>query len=137
MTSKKVGAFDFVNAVSHSKERMFDNEDTPESAYVPFLTNRALSYHLDTLMYANDMNRNHHLDRRLQFDYLISTVRPRKRFGKWAKPIDSDDLQLIQRVFGVNPTIASQTLAVLSKADIAVIRARQEDVGGVGGKTRK
>ncbi len=133
MTDKKIGAFDFVNAVSHTKENLLEQEGVAESAYVPFLTNRALSYHLDTIMYANDMNRYPNLDNKLQFDYLISSVRPKKRFSKWAKPIDSDALQLIQKAFGYNSTLAAQTLALLSQADLKVIEERQ-DVGGISGK---
>lgn len=133
---KKLGPFDFVNAISHTKENLFETHEVEENAYVPFLANRSLSYHLDTVMVANEMNRHHQLDRRLQFDYHLNTIRPRKRFGKWAKPIDSDDLQLIQKVFGLKPAAATKTLALLSQADIEVIRKRQ-DVGGVTSDKRK
>lgn len=131
--SDKKNPFDFVNAVSHSKENLLDSPEADERAYVPFLTNKALSYHLDTVMYANDMNQHHHIDNKLQFDYLLNSIRPRKRFGKWAKPIDSDDLKLVQRAFGVNNIIAEQTLSLLSEADLKVIRDRYDE-GGVSGK---
>lgn len=135
MTDKKLTAFDFVNAISHSKINLLEQEDVEEKQYIPFLANRSLSYHLDSIMAANEMNRNHHLDRKLQFDYHLNTVRPRKRFGKWAKPIDSDDVKLIQQAYGLRPAQATQTLALLSEADIKTIRSRL-DVGGVGDKRR-
>jgi hypothetical protein len=131
--SEKLSPFDFVNAISSSKEQLFDDPDVQESWYVPFLANRALSYHLDSIMYANDMNRYPQLDRKLQFDYHLNSIRPRKRYGKWAKPFDSDDLKLVQRAFGQKATVAAQTLALLSEADLKVIRDRYDE-GGVGDK---
>lgn len=136
MSEKKLGAFDFVNAISHTKEDLFVTQEAEESSYVPFLANRSLSYHLDSIMAANDMNRYHTLDKRLQFDYHLNTIRPRKRFGKWAKPFDSEDLQLVQQVFGLKPSAATQTLALLSKANLDLIRTRQ-DFGGVVGDKRR
>lgn len=135
MTEKKLTAFDFVNAISHSKVNLLEQEGVEEKQYIPYLANRSLSYHLDSIMAANEMNRQHHLDRKLQFDYHLNTVRPRKRFGKWAKPSDSDDLQLVQQAYGLRAGAAAQTLALLSEADIKMIRSRL-DVGGVGDKRR-
>lgn len=135
MNDKKLTPFDFVSAVSHSKINLLEQEGVEEKQYVPFLANRALSYHLDTIMPANEMNRHHHLDRKLQFDYHLNTLRPKKRFSKWAKPTDSDDLKLIQEAYGLQAGPAAQTLALLSEADIETIRSRL-DVGGVGDKRR-
>jgi hypothetical protein len=132
----KRSPFDFVNAITHSKQNLFNDEEVQENEYIPFLTNMALSYHLDTALYANDMNRYAGMDRRLQHDYLLHTIRPRKRFSKWAKPIDSDDLKLVQQAFGYNTRLATQALALLSKEQLRVLKEKQ-DVGGVKGDSRR
>ena len=62
-------------------------DDLAEKAYNPFMVNRALSYFQDTVLFANEMNVNHTIDKRLQFDFFINMVRKRKRFFKNGKSL--------------------------------------------------
>lgn len=122
--------FDYVNAIMNGKNQMIVDEET-EDAYVPFLTNRSLSYHKDCIMYANEMNRRHFLDKKPQFDFLLNTVRSRKRpFIKWVKAEKSEDISCIKQVFGFSDTKAREALRLLSDEEIQQLK-KQTDTGGL------
>ena len=79
---------DYLNSINFTKENLMSEEDpTWEKKYPPFIVNKCLSGFIDTVMFANEMNVNHQLPSRLQYDFLINTVRKRKRFSPWLKRI--------------------------------------------------
>ena len=133
---EKSSPFTFLNAINDTKIDVLRKEDTDlrEKDYKPFLTNRSLSYHADTIFYANDMNERSNLDHQLQFDYLINSVRRRKRFAKWAKPVQSDDLDAVMEFYGVSEKKALPILDILSKSDIAELKTLL-DKGGYDGQS--
>jgi hypothetical protein len=95
-------AFDYVSAINFTKQDLMtgtENDELAEAGYVPFLTNRSLSNFADTILYANEMNMQNHLDNKLQFHYLINSIRPKKRFSKWAKRQDSEDFEAVKQYF--------------------------------------
>ena len=87
--------FDYLNSINYSKKDIMV-DDIAEDEYNSFMVNRGLSYFQDTILCANEMNRYHHLDSRLQFDFLINIIRKRKRFSKWAKNTDPDALSVVK-----------------------------------------
>ena len=90
--------FDYVNAINTSKQNLMrgtDNDKLAEKSYNTFLTNRAMSYHMDTIGVANEMNQRYEADNLLQFEYFLNTVRPKKRFAKWVKKDDEGDLSVV------------------------------------------
>ena len=106
-------------------------DDETEASYAPFLVNRGLSYHLDTIAFANEMNRRHHLDKKMQFDFLLNTVRSKKRpFAKWAKPEKNDDLACIKQVYGFSDNKAREALRLLSDEQIQELKEKT-DIGGL------
>ena len=120
-----VKPFDYVNDINFKKKNLMretDNDKLAESGYVPYLTNKSLSYFPDTLFLANDMNINHGVDNLLQYEYLLNTVRPKKRFAKWVRPEDNDDLEIIKMYFGYSNKKAEQALKILSSEVIQRIR---------------
>jgi hypothetical protein len=123
-----MSVFDYVNSINQTKENIIVDEAT-EKAYSPFMTNRSLSYFRDTLHYANEININPHLDKKLQFDYLLNTIRPSKRYAKWAKKKEDKDLELVQECFGYNPQRAKEALSILSKDQIKIIKEKLEKGG--------
>ena len=117
--------FDYVNDINFKKKNLMretDNDKLAESGYVPYLTNRSLSYFPDTLFHAQNMNVNNNLDNLLQYEYLLNIVRPKKRFAKWVKPEDNDDLEIIKMYFGYSNKKAEQALKILSSDVIREIR---------------
>ena len=105
-------------------------DEQSESAYVPFVVNRALSYFADTISAAQNMNMNHHLDNKWQYSYLINTVRPRKRWSKWAKKHEDSDLEAIKTYYGYNDRNASIALELLTKHQIDEIK-NKNNKGGI------
>ena len=117
--------FDYVNDINFKKKNLMrdsDNDKLAESGYIPYITNKSLSYFPDTLFLSNDMNANHHLDNLLQYEYLLNTIRPKKRFAKWVKSEDKDDLEIIKMYYGYSNKKAEQALKILSSEVIERIR---------------
>ena len=113
--------FEYLNSINYSKNDIMV-DDIAEKHYNSFMVNRSLSYFPDTVMFANEMNRWHHLDSRLQFDFLINTIRKRKRFSKWIKPNKENDIDVIKEYYGYSNEKARQALSVLSPEEITIIR---------------
>ena len=109
--------FEFVNAINYTKKNIMI-DDVAEKAYAPYMVNRQLSYFPDTVLAANEMNRNHHLDNRLQFDFFINIIRKRKRFSKWFKPEEISDLETVKKYYGYSNEKARQILTLLSTEQI-------------------
>ena len=125
--------FDYINDINTGKKNIIRNSDDPgvaERNYNPFITNRGLSYFVDTVLYANEMNINSHIDSKLQYEYYINIIRPKKRFAKWVKSVSEDDLELIKSYYGLSTEKAHQALSILSKDQIDLIKSKQEK-GGV------
>lgn len=121
--------FDYVNSILTNKKNLIVDEVT-EKGYVPFLSNRALSYHKDTIFYAQEMNLASHLDKKLQFQYLINTIRPMKREKtKWAKKAENADIDAVMEFYGYNYQKAKAAVSVLSKDQLKIIRKRLEKGG--------
>jgi hypothetical protein len=123
--------FDYVNQILQGKKNLIIDEDT-EKSYAPFLVNRSLSYHKDCIAYANEMNSRHHLDKKLQHDFLLNTVRSQKRpFAKWVKSEKSEDIECIKSIYGFSDTKAREALRLLSNEQIQQLK-EQTDIGGLG-----
>lgn len=121
--------FDYVNSILQKKTQLIVDDET-EDAYVPFLTNRSLSYHNDCIMFANEMNRRHHLDKKMQFDFLLNTIRGKKRqFAKWVKPEKETDLQTVKQFYHYSDQKAREALRLLTDGQIQSMRERME-IGG-------
>ena len=94
-----------------------------EKSYSPFMVNRALSYHRDTVLWANEMNQYPNLDKKLQADFLLNTVRAYKRpYSKWHKKAQSSDLETIKEYYGYNDAKAVEALKILSDDQIAMMK---------------
>ena len=93
-----------------------------EKEYNSWLVNKALTIHMDTILYANEMNINYGLDKRLQYDYLFHAIRKRKRpFQKWMKNEKSDEILAISEYFGMSKQKAKETINILTKQQIKEI----------------
>lgn len=115
--------FEYVNAINLTKKDIMV-DDIAEKAYTPFLINRSLSYFNDTVLFANEMNRYHHLDHRLQFDFFINIIRKKKRFSKWIKPQEIENLELIKEYYGYSNEKAKSVLSLLNNDQIEELKQR-------------
>mgnify|MGYP001211544477 FL=1 len=115
--------FDYIKEINYGKNNIMV-DDIAEKQYNGFMVNRGLSYFRDTVLMANEMNKNHHLDSRLQFDFLINIVRKKKRFSKWNKPEVATDLEIIKEYYGYSNQKARTALKLLSPDQITEIRKK-------------
>lgn len=120
---KAISPFEFANSINDTKENLIV-DDWSEKQYSPFIVNKALSYSSDTVKLANEMNSRPHIDSKLQYDFLRSLVRKKKRYNKWLKPEKEEQLELVKEYFGYNNVKAQEALRILSKDDLVIIEAR-------------
>jgi hypothetical protein len=99
-------------------------DDMTEKSYNGFMINRSLSYFQDTVQFANLMNRYHHLDNKLQYDFLINIIRKRQRFSKWMKPEIESDIEVVKQYYGYSNEKARQVLSLLSPEQITIIKQK-------------
>ena len=115
--------FDFLNEINYGKNNIMV-DDIVEKQYNPFMVNRGLSYFQDTVLMANEMNVNHHLDNRLQFDFFINIVRKRKRFSKWQKPETLSEVEAVKAYYGYSNEKARQALTLLTSEQIDLLKKK-------------
>lgn len=109
---------DFLNSINYNKEALLDNDDKAEKLYQPFLTNKSLSFFVDTIFHANEMNCFWAMDKKMQFDFLRLSIRKKKRFSTWFKKEEEEDIEVIKQVFGYNNAKAEEVLNILGPNDI-------------------
>jgi nitrogen regulatory protein PII-like uncharacterized protein len=112
--------FDFIEAISKTKKNLIVDEIS-EKQYSPWMVNKGLSYFIDTVLYANEMNMLSHLDNNLQNSYLINSIQPKKRFSRWHKKKEDDDLDSVMKCYGVSLNKAKMIISILSKEQMKTI----------------
>lgn len=120
---------DWLNSINHQKNDILDEDPDSIKQYPPYIINRCLSGFVDTIMFANEMNINSHLDSKLQYTYYLNTIRKKKRFSPWLKKDKINDLELIKKYYGYSNEKAKSALSLLNKDQINYIRKRL-DTGG-------
>ena len=115
--------FEYLNTINDTKKDIMV-DDIAEKAYASFVINRTLSYFPDTVCIANEMNRYHHLDKKLQYHFLINIVRKRKRFSKWIKPDLDSDIEVVKEYYGYSNEKAQQVHSLLSSEQIEELRKK-------------
>jgi len=113
--------FDFLNSINSTKVNLLDKDPENINQYNSFLVNRSLSYFPDTVLISNEMNRLHHVDARLQYDFLINIVRKKKRFSKWDKP-QITDIECIKEYYGYSDSKAKQIIGLLTSEQIQELK---------------
>lgn len=121
---------DWLNSINHTKEDLTENDPDVINKYTPFIVNRCMSGHIDTLLFSNEMNMYHNLPKDMQYSFYINTVRKKKRFSPWIKKDKVEDLDCIKRYYGYSDTKALQALRILSTDQINYIRSKL-DIGGL------
>lgn len=104
---------DILNSINQTKENLLSKDPRLEKDYVPFVINKCFSYFPDTIFYANRMNQNSFLDKKMQYDYYIHSISKRKRFSKWIKPEENKDLEVIKEVYGYSDARAREIIDIL------------------------
>lgn len=114
-TTKNLTPFDFINDISLSKQDLLKQDESNEKAYNPFMVNRGFSLYPDTIIIANEVNKIHQLDKKLQYYFLLNTIRPMKRWSKWPKKVNDDELEMVKEYYGFSIDKAEAALKILTQ----------------------
>ena len=125
---------DYLNAINHEKKNLMDTDDEVwEKKYPAFIVNKCLAPFPDTIFLVNEMNINHQLDKKLQFDFLLNSIRTRKRYTPWLKASKQKNLEYVKEYYGYNNEKAKSALKILNDEQIKTIK-NSLDKGGRNGK---
>ena len=121
---------DWLNSINLNKNNIIKEDPDTERKYAPFIINKCMSGHLDTVLLANEMNMNHSLSKSLQYDFFLNSVRKKKRFSPWLRKDKIKNLDVVKQYYGYSNEKATQVLRILTSEQIAFIRSKLE----IGGK---
>jgi len=124
----------YLNAINYEKKNLMDTDDEMwEKKYPPYVVNRCLAPFTDTIMLVNEMNKLHHLDKKLQFDFLINSFRKRNRFTPWLKSKKVSNIEYVKEYYGYSNEKAKSALTILNDEQIEFIKNKLNK-GGRHGK---
>ena len=121
---------DWLNSINFTKENLMEQDPDSKKDYAPYIINRCLSGHLDCILFVNEMNKYSFLDKDLQYNFYLNTLRKKKRFSPWLRKDKVTDLECIKTYYGYSNEKASQALKILSKEQLEFIKQRL-DTGGI------
>ena len=126
---------DYLNAINYNKTPLMDSEDEEwEKKYPSFIVNKCVAPFTDTILLVNEINQLHHLDKKMQFDFLLNSLRPRKRYTPWLKAKKLENLQYVKEYYGYNNEKAKVALDILSDEQISAIKQKLNK-GGRNGRS--
>lgn len=120
---------DWLNSINFNKNDILEEDSYLSKEYPPFIVNKCVSGHMDTVLFANEMNKYHFLDKDLQYKFYLNTLRKRKRFSPWVRKEKITDLDYVKRYYGYSNEKASQVMKILTPEQISYIKQRL-DIGG-------
>ena len=120
---------DYLNAINYTKDNLLE-DTSAHGGYVPFVINRSLSYFPDTVLQANEMNTQHHLGKREQFDYLRHSIRKRRRFSKWLKRAEDERVESVKLYYGYSTKKALEAMRVLPEEQVDQIHDQMVKMTG-------
>ena len=120
---------DWLNSVNINKDNLIEDDPEAISSYPPYIVNRCLSGHLDTVLFANEMNKYSNIDKDMQYSFFLYTLRKRKRFSPWLKKEQIDNLDLVKKHYGYSNDKAKVAVSLLTKTQLELIR-NKHDRGG-------
>jgi hypothetical protein len=121
---------DWLNSINFNKDNLIKEDPSIAKKYPPFIVNKCLSGHLDSVLFANEMNKSHFLDKDMQYDFLLNSLRKKRRFSPWLRKEKISDLDAVKKYYRYSDEKAQQTLRILTKDQIAYIKKKM-DTGGM------
>ena len=125
----------FLKSINTTKENVLleDSNGKIEEAYNPFIINKSLSHFPDTIMQANTMNQYFELDKKLQYDFLLNSIRKKKRFTRWIKSNIEENVEIVKQYYKVGNEKAVEILSLLNDEQISTIKSELSE-GGISGR---
>ena len=119
---------DWLNSINFTKENLMEDPSVVKE-YSPYIINKCLSGQIDTVLFANEMNMHHQLDKDMQYLFYLNSLRKKKRFSPWLRKDKVTDLECVKSYYGYSNEKASQALKILTKEQLNFIKQRL-DIGG-------
>ena len=116
---------DFLNSINSSKENLLDADVKSEKLYLPFIVNKCLSYFPDTLFTVNQINQVPHIDKKMQYDYLLYSIRAKKRFAPWTKKVEDSKIELLKQAYHISEKKALEIADLINEDQLAEILQSQ------------
>jgi hypothetical protein len=120
---------DWLNSINFTKKNLIEEDPNCIKEYAPYIINKCFSGQIDSILFANEMNINHHLDKDMQYSFYLNSLRKRKRFSPWLRKDKVQDLEYVKRYYGYSNEKALQALKILNKKQLNFIKQRFE-IGG-------
>ena len=120
---------DWLNSINQTKNNLIDDDVSLEREYNPYIINRCMSHHIDSIMYANEMNIYYSLPKKLQYDFYINSLRKRKRYADRVSKEKIQDLDYVKRYYGYSNEKAKQALRILTTEQLNYIKSKFETGG--------
>ena len=120
---------DWLNSINFNKDNLIEEDPSEIKSYAPYIINRCLSGHFDSVLFANEMNKYSFLDKDMQYSFYLNTLRKKKRFSPWLRKDKVTDLEIIKQYYGYSNEKASQALKILTPEQIKFIKQRLETGG--------
>ena len=120
---------DWLNSINFNKENLIKENSTILKEYPPFIINKCLSGHLDCVLFANEMNKYPSLDKKMQYDFFLNSLKPRKRFTPWVRKETLEHLELVKQYYGYSHNKAVAALRILTNSELDEIK-KLLDKGG-------
>ena len=120
---------DWLNSINFTKQNLLEEDPNCIKDYSPYIINKCLSGQIDSILFSNEMNMNHHLDKDMQYSFYLNSLRKRKRFSPWIRKDKVNDLECVKQYYGYSNEKALQALKILNKEQIKFIKKRLETGG--------
>ena len=121
---------EYLNSINYTKVNLMDTgDDVYEKKYSSFLVNKCLAPHNDTILLVNEVNRYHNIDNKMKYDFLLNTIRSRKRYAPWIKPSKQKNLEYVKEYYGYSNAKAKVALDILDRKQLNLIKEKL-DKGG-------
>jgi hypothetical protein len=120
---------DWLNSINFTKENLMEDNPIVKKDYSPYIINRCLSGHIDCVLFANEMNIHHQLDKDMQYSFYLNSLRKKKRFSPWLRKDKVTDLECVKSYYGYSNEKALQALKILTKEQLTFIK-KKLDIGG-------
>ena len=121
---------DWLNSINFNKTNLIEEDPSTIKDYAPYIINRCLSGNIDSILFANEMNKYSFLDKDMQYSFYLNTLRKKKRFSPWLRKDKVTDLEIIKQYYGYSNEKASNALKILTPEQIKFIKQRL-DTGGM------
>tara|TARA_Y100001963_G_C6465445_1_gene302091 strand:+ start:87 stop:467 length:381 start_codon:yes stop_codon:yes gene_type:complete len=120
---------EWLNSINNTKKNLINEDPSLEKEYPPYIINRCFSGHIDSIMFANELNKYPNLSKKLQYDFFLNSLRKKKRFSPWLRKDQIKNLDLIKQYYGYSNEKAKQVLNILTKEQLSFMRDRLETGG--------